>query len=146
MVGERVILLSDVRAFLDLRLIEPPELLDAADPTTSVLRVLIERELILEDARYSLEVPPSDEVDALLADVVRRVGGTEAFGDRLLVVGFTVDDVRQELRNDLLIERFLTRFWGSARQLSEGEAAARQALIDDWVAARYARANVRVTP
>ena len=76
----QVILLSDVRAFLDLRLIEPP---DAADPTPPVLTALIERQLILEEAaRYGVEAPTSDDVDARLAAVVGRVGGPAAFQER----------------------------------------------------------------
>jgi len=142
-VDTHVILLSDVRAFLELRLIEPP---DAVDSTASVLTALIERRLMLEaEVRYSPEAPPDDDVDARLADVVRRVGGTEVFSERLLVVGFTVDDVRQELQYDLMIERYLTRRWGAASQLIESDVAARQALIDDWVASLYARAEVRMT-
>ena len=168
----QVIMLSDVRAFLDLRLIAPP---DAADPTP-VLTALIERQLILnEAARYLVEAPPSDEVDARLADVVGRVGGTAAFGERLLGVGFTVDDLRQVLREDLRIERYLARRFVSARQPTEDEVAVyfrdhadefladgvlpsfdaargearrrlseglRQERIDDWVALLAARADV----
>ena len=140
MVEGQVILLSDVRAFQDLRLIEPS---DAVDPTAVVLTTLIERELILAEVRDFVEAPSADEVDALLEAVVRRVGGQEAFQERLPVVGYTVGDVRQELRNELLIERYLTRRWGSARPLVES-VAARQGLIDDWVASLYARADVRV--
>ena len=168
----QVIMLSDVRAFLDLRLIAPP---DAAD-LTPVLTALIERQLILDEAaRYLVEAPLSDEVDARLADVVGRVGGTEAFGERLLRVGFTVDDLRQVLRDDLRIERYLARRFASARQPTEDEVAVyfrdhadefladgvlpsfdaargearrrlseglRQERIDDWVALLAARADV----
>lgn len=142
-VDTHLILLSDVRAFLDLRLIEPP---DAVDPTASVLSALIERRLMLEaEIRYSPEAPPADDVDTRLAEVVGRVGGIEVFSERLLVVGFTVDDVRQELQHDLMIERYLTRRWGAAGQLTESDVAARQALIDDWVVSLYARAEVQVT-
>ena len=118
----QVIMLSDVRAFLDLRLIEPPDL---ADPTEPVLTVLLERQLILDEvARYVVEAPPPAEVEARLADVVERVGGPEAFEQVLPVVGFTVDDLRQVLRDDLLIERYLVRRFASARQPTEDEVAA----------------------
>ena len=171
----QVIMLSDVRAHLDLRLIAPPH---AADPTL-VLTALIERQLILDEAARFVEAPPSDEVEARLAEVVRRVGGTEAFQERLLRVGFTVDDLRQVLRNDLRIERYLVRRFGSP-QPTEDEVAAyftdhaddfridgvlpsldaarddarrrlstqlRQEAIDDWVALLTARADVfRVRP
>ena len=168
----QVIMLSDVRAFLDLRLIAPPDATDHAP----VLTALIERQLILDEAaRYLVEAPPSDEVDARLADVVGRVGGAKVFGERLLGVGFTVDDLRQVLRDDLRIERYLARRFVSARQPTEDEVAVyfrdhadefladgvlpsfdaargearrrlseglRQERIDDWVALLAARADV----
>ena len=118
----QVILLSDVRAFLDLRLIEPT---DAADPAASVLTALIERQLILAEAvRYLDEAPPPDDVDTRLADVVGRAGGTQAFQERLPVVGFTVDDLRQVLQEDLRIEAYLARRFVSARRPTEDEVAA----------------------
>ena len=167
----QVIMLSDVRAHMDLRLIAPPH---AADPTL-VLTALIERQLILDEAARFVEAPPSDEVEARLAEVVRRVGETEAFQERLLRVGFTVDDLRQVLRGDLRIERYLARRFVSARQPTEDEVAVyfrdhadefltdgvlpsfdaargearrrlseglRQERIDDWVASLTARADV----
>ena len=122
LVGGQVILLSDVRAFLDLQLITPS---DAADPTPSVLTALIERRLVLEEeARYvAVEPPPSDAVDERLAEVVRRVGGAEALDARLPVVGLTIDDLRQVLREDLLIERYLARRW-PPRPPTDNEVAA----------------------
>ena len=118
----QVILLSDVRAFLDLRLIESP---DAADPAPLILTALIERQLILEEAvRYGVEAPTSEDVDARMAAVVARVGGNTAFQERLPAVGFTLDDLKQVLRNDLRIERYLDRRFVSARQPTEDEVAA----------------------
>ena len=118
----QVIMLSDVRASLDLRLIEPP---DAADPTASVLDALIERELILfEVGRYLVEEPLPAVVDARLAEVVMRVGGSEALRQLLPVVGFTVDDLRHELRNELRIDAYLARRFGSAPPPTEDEVAA----------------------
>ncbi len=171
-VEAQVILLSDVRLFLDLRLIEPP---DAADPTRPVLTALIERQLMLEEVmRYVVEEPLPGELDARLATVVARVGGPTAFQALLSTVGFTVDDLRQVLRNDLRIERYLVRRFGSP-QPTEDEVAAyftdhaddfridgvlpsldaarddarrrlstqlRQDAIDDWVASLTARADV----
>ena len=118
----QVIMLSDVRAFLDLRLLEPP---DVTDPTPPVLTALIERQLILEEvARYVVEEPPPAEVEARLAALVARVGGPEAFEQRLPALGFTVDDLRHVLRDDLRIERYLTRRFPSARQPTADEVAA----------------------
>ena len=118
----QIIMLSDVRAFLALGLIEPP---DPANPIPPVLTALIERQLILEEvARYVVEEPSTAEVDGRLADVVGRLGGPEALEQVLPVVGFTVDDLRQVLRDDLRIDRYLARRFVSARQPSEDEVAA----------------------
>ena len=118
----QVIMLSDARAFLDLRLLELP---DATDPVPPVLTALIERRLILDEVvRYGLEEPPPTEVEARLADLVARVGGPEGFERRLLALGFTIDDLTQVLRDDLRIERYLTRRFPSARQPTADEVAA----------------------
>ena len=171
-VEAHVILLSDVRAFLDLRLIET---FDVTDPTRSVLTALIERHLMLEEvARYVIEEPLPEDVDARLAQAVARVGGQEAFQKLLPTVGFTVDDFRQELQNDLRIERYLDRRFGSPQPTGDDVAAyfsdhaddfrtngvlpsfdaardearsrlskaLRQQAIDDWVASLTTRADV----
>ncbi|MDP6582056.1 MAG: hypothetical protein QF681_15485 [Vicinamibacterales bacterium] len=118
----QVIMLSDVRAFLELRLIEPP---DAPDPTALVLTALIERQLILDEvARYVVDEPSTAELDARLALVVARVGGPDAFEQVLATVGFAADDLRQVLREDLRIEQYLARRFPSARQPTEDEVAA----------------------
>ena len=118
----QVIMLSDVRAFLELRLIEPP---DATDPISAVLTALIERQLILEElTRYVVEEPAPVEVDVRLAELVARVAGAEAFEHLLPTVGFAVDDLRQVLRDDLRIERYLARRFPSARPPTEDEVAA----------------------
>ena len=118
----QVITLSEVRAFLDLRLIEQP---DAADPIPPVLTALIERQLILQEVeRYVMEEPLLGEVDARLADVVARVGGPEAFEQLLLTVGFTVEDLRHVLRDDLRIKQYLARRFMSAREPTEEEVVA----------------------
>ena len=142
-VGGQVILLSDVRLFLEAGLVEPSE---AADPVAPALERLIDRRLILDEAaRYVVEDPPPDEVDARLKRIERRVGGSGALDAALAARGYSRRDLEQVVRDDLRIERYLTRrFPPSARP---GEAAARRALIDDWLASLPARAAViRVAP
>ncbi len=118
----RVIMLSDVRAFLALRLIESP---DGGDPVPPVLTALIERQLILEEvARYVVEEPSTAEVEERLTGLVARLGGPEVLDRVLPAIGFTVDDLRQVLRADLRIERYLARRFVSARQPTEDEVAA----------------------
>jgi hypothetical protein len=118
----QIIMRSDVRAFLDLRLIAAP---DTADPTAAVLDALIERQLVLEEvARYLIEEPTAAEVDARLAAVVTALGGPQAFQGVLPTVGYTVDDLEQVVRDELRIERYLARRFLSARQPTEAEVAA----------------------
>ena len=142
-VGGQVILLSDVRLFLEAGLVEPS---GAADPVPPALERLIDRRLILDEAaRYVVEDPPPDEADARLKGIERRVGGAGALDAALAAGGYSRRDLEQVVRDDLRIERYLTRrFPPSARP---GEAAARRALIDDWLASLPARAAViRVAP
>ena len=72
-VGGQVILLSDVRLFLETGLVEPS---GAADPVPPALERLIERRLILDEAaRYVVEEPLQGEVDARLGQIERRLDG-----------------------------------------------------------------------
>ncbi len=81
--------------------------------------------MILDEvARYVVDEPSTAELDARLALVVARIGGPDAFEQVLQVVGFTADDLRQVLREDLRIERYLARRFPSARQPTEDEVAA----------------------
>ena len=112
---------SDVRIFVALGLIEPPE---STDLTAAVLTALIERRLILEEvARYVVEAPSPDEVDVCLARIVARVGGPVDLNKVLLATGFTGEDLREVIRDDLLIERYLARRFVSARQPDDVDVA-----------------------
>jgi len=120
-VENQVIMRSDVRIFVALGLIEPPE---STDLTAAVLTALIERRLILEEvARYVVEAPSSDEVDVCLARIVARVGGPVDLNKVLLATGFTGEDLREVIRDDLLIERYLARRFVSARQPDDVDVA-----------------------
>ncbi len=119
----RVVLLSDVRAFEALRFVEPVD--TTGDATHLVLGALIERHLILSEvARYVAEAPSVSDVETRLTGVVERVGGAEAFDELLPRLGFVVDDVRQLVRDDLRIERYLARRFPAAQQPTEDEVAA----------------------
>ena len=133
----QVILLSDVRLFLDAGLVEPSS---AVDPVPPALERLIERRLILEEAaRYVVEEPAPGEVDARMRGVVQRVGGRPALEAALAAAGYTTPALEQVVQEDLRIERYLARRFPAA--------AARQALIDDWLASLLARgAVIRVAP
>jgi len=131
-VDGQLIMQSDVRAFTELGLVDPG---DAADPEEAVLTALVERQLILAEVdRYVVAEPTVVEVDARLADVVARAGGVEGFESRLPLLGFTRADLRQIVRDDLRIERYLDgRFPSSALRAS---------LVEDWILSLSARADV----
>ena len=141
----QVILLSDVRLFLDTGLVEASA---AADPIPRALGRLIERRLLLEEAaRYVLEDPPPAEVDARMAQIVEHVGGRPALEAVLTAAGYAPRDLEQVLRDDLRIERYLTRRFPPPAPSSAELAAGRQAVIDDWLAGLRARgAVIRVMP
>ena len=135
-VGGQVILLSDVRLFLETGLAEPSGAADHA------LERLIDRRLILDEAaRYVVEDPPPAEVDARLREIERRVGGPRSLAAVLAATGYASRDLEQVVEDDLRIERYL------ALRFPLPAAAARQALIDDWLASLPARsAVIRVAP
>ena len=144
-VGGQVILLSDVRLFLETGLVEPSE---SADPIPSALERLIERRLILDEAAsYVVEDPARGEVDARLARIERHVGGAGALDAALEVTGYARRDLEQVVQDDLRIERYLARRFPPPARPGEALSAARRALIDDWLDSLPARAAViRVAP
>lgn len=138
-VGGQVILLSDVRLFLEAGLVGPS---GADDPVPPALDRLIERRLILDEAaRYVVEDPAPGEVDARVRQIERGIGGPRALAAVLAATGYAPRDFEQVVRDDLRIERYL------ARRFPPPATAAQQAVIDDWLASLPARAAViRVTP
>ena len=122
--ARQIVMLSDVRAFLELGLVEPPA---SGDPVNYTLTTLIERQLVLDEVgRYVVQEPSQGEVDTRLAAVIDHVGGEEALAAVLPGVGFTVDDLRRVLQDDLRIERYLARRFPGARRPTEEE-------LDDYL-------------
>ena len=144
-VGGQVILLSDVRLFLEAGLVGPS---GADDPVPPALERLIDRRLILDEAaRYVVEDPAPGEVDARVRQIERGIGGPRALAAVLAATGYAPRDFEQVVRDDLRIERYLARRFAPPARPSAADAAARQALIDDWLASLPARAAViRVMP
>ena len=139
----QVILLSDVRLFLEAGLVEP---IGAVDPIPRALERLIERRLILDQAaRYVVEDPAPGDVEARVKRIERHVGGSRALDATLAATGYSLRDLEQVVRDDLRIEGYLAlRFPPPARP---SEASDRQALIDDWLDSLPTRAAViRVAP
>jgi hypothetical protein len=123
-VANHVIMLSDARAFLELRLVETP---GAADPVPPILTTLIERHLVLAEIPANLIAEPSRlEVDRSMAVVAERLGGDEVLASLLPTVGFSRDDLSQVLREDLRVERYLARRFPGARQPTQEE-------LDVWI-------------
>ena len=121
-VARQVIMLSDVRAFLELGLVDPSA---SADPVPETLTVLIERQLVVNEISANvIEEPSTQEVEGQMAVVAERLGGLDALRAVLPTVGFTADDLKQLLREDLRVERYLARRFPGARQSTEEELAA----------------------
>lgn len=144
-VGGQVILLSDVRLFLETGLVEPT---GAVDPVPSALERVIDRRLILDQAaRYVVEDPARDEVDARVKRIERHVGGSRALDATLAAAGYARRDLEQVVRDDLRIEGYLARRFPPPSRPSEASASARRALVNDWLDSLRARAAVvRVAP
>lgn len=122
--ANRVIMLSDARAFLELRLVDTP---GASDPISPILTTLIERQLVLAEIPANLIAEPSRlEVDRRMAVVAEQLGGDEVLASLLPTVGFTRDDLSQVLREDLRVERYLARRFPGARQPTQEE-------LDVWM-------------
>ncbi len=141
----QVILLSDVRLFLDTGLVEPTP---AADPVPPALERLIERRLILDQAaRYVVDDPAPDAVDARMRQIVQHVGGRHTLDAALAAAGYAAEDLEQVVQDDLRIEGYLLRRFPPPSRPSEDAAAIRQGLIDDWLASLRTRgAVIRVLP
>ena len=155
-VARQVIMLSDVRAFLELGLVDPSA---SADPVPETLTVLIERQLVVNEISANvIEEPSTQEVEGQMAVVAERLGGLDALRAVLPTVGFTADDLKQLLREDLRVERYLARRFPGARQPTEEELAAwmrehADELRDDgalsldaWISTLVDRADVYRVP
>jgi hypothetical protein len=121
-VAPKVIMLSDVRAFLELGLVDLPA---SADPVPETLTALIERQLVVNEVSANvIEEPSTQEVEGQMAVVAERLGGLDALRAVLPAVGFTAEDLKQLLREDLRVERYLARRFPGARQPTEEELEA----------------------
>ena len=113
--SNHVIMLSDARAFLALRLVDTA---GVSDPIPSISTTLIERRLVLAEIPANLIAEPSRaEVDRSMAVVAERLGGDEVLASLLPTVGFT---------RDLRVERYLARRFPGARQPTQEE-------LDVWM-------------
>ncbi len=114
-----VITLSDVTAARRLGLVTTPS---TSDPVAAVMDRLIDRTLMLIEAeRYSVPEPSSAAVDARMAAVRGRFATDAEFNSVLAASGLTVDQLRRQIRDGLLLTEYLDRRFGAAIQPSDDE-------------------------
>ena len=132
----QLITLSDVRAVTRLGLEAVPQ---SGDPILAVLDKLIDRHLMLiEVDRYAPPEPSTAEIDALARIVEKRFGDALALETVLVQVGWSRDDVRRYVRDELRIERYLQQRFAATIQPTDEELAAYYRLRTD----EYTRAGV----
>ena len=123
-VAGHVILQSDVRAFVDLQLLAADNGAGAG-ADEDVLTYLIERRLVLDEVeRYVAADPPPARVERRLAEVAARFPSDTAFEAALARVGFTRDDLRQVLRDDLRRAAYVENRFGAVPPPTEDQLRA----------------------
>lgn len=172
-VGNRVILLTDVRAALALGLVP---VRSGPDAEEAAVRALVERALMLDEVvRYGPDEPAPADVDQRVAAVEQRLGGL--LEQTLAQTGIDTERLRAILRDDLRLERYLDQRFSAAAQPTDDEvsryyaehrlefargdvvppladvaaavrerltAQRRAALIDDWVDSLRRRSDVSI--
>ena len=109
-----VVMQSDVRAFIDLQLMDV-EVGSHDDAEAVTLTHLIERQLVLDEVdRYVVADPPPASVERRLGEVRARFPTTEAFVATLDRVGFSLDDLRQVLKDNARRDAYLTNRFAAA--------------------------------
>ena len=136
-VDGHVIMQSDVRAFIELKLVEIPS---GPDQESQVLAHIIDRRLILDQVDRVVAEPAPPLVDRRFAAVRARFASAEDLAAVLERVGLTSDDLRQVLADDVRRDVYL-----EDRFASVGEDGREQAQTD-WVADLARRAQVSLAP
>ncbi len=118
LVGGQPITLSDARAAIALGLID-----DQKSSLAEVTTRLVDRELVLREVqRYAPPAPAESVVDARLADIRERLGGSL---NRILEThGFSDTRLRAWVRDDLSTQAYLAQRFASASLPSDGEVSA----------------------
>ena len=133
-VDGHVIMHSDVRAFIDLALVD-----DSAGPDqeANVLTYLIERRLVLDRVdRFVVAEPSAADVDRRLEIVQQGFSTEEEIMSVLERVGLTSDDLRQVLADEIRLETYLEDRFAAVGNLRRADATA------EWVAGLVERAQV----
>ena len=118
-VGGNVIMLSDVRAFIDLGL---ADVSGAPESEVATLTLLIERRLALDEIdRYVVADPLSQTINLRLDEVRDRFATTQTFTTVLDRVGFTEADLRAVLRDNARRDAYLEERFFADVQLTEAK-------------------------
>lgn len=118
-VSGHIIMQSDVRAFIDLQLIDVP--LDVRSES-DVLNYLIERRLVIEEVdRYVVSDLPETNTDTHFLEIRERFSSEEAFAIVLQKVGFTNDDIRQVLKDNERSKAYLNDRFSAVNLLTEDQ-------------------------
>ena len=171
LVGGQPITLSDARAATALGLIDDPK-----GTIADVTARLVDRELVLREVRRYAPPPPAESaVEARLAEIKQRAGGSLA--TILAGHGFSETRLRAWIRDDLRTQAYLAQRFASASMPSDAEVSAaytrqraefdtsgltfeqaapivrdrlveerRRELIVDWVADLRRRTDVVIVP
>jgi hypothetical protein len=119
-VAGQPITLSDVRAATTLGLV--PAAPAGENAERAALNNLVDRQLqLLEVNRYLPPEPTSAEMDARLSEIRARFNGEAAFQAALTENGFTPDQLRARVRDNLRIESYLLQRFGVGPDPSEDE-------------------------
>jgi hypothetical protein len=114
-----LILQSDVNAATRLGLVTVPE---EGDRIQVALDRLIERQLmLLEVDRYAPPEPSGAEIDAALAELDKRIGSGERLDAILRETGYTVQQLRLYMRDDLRIRAYLLQRFGASASPGDEE-------------------------
>ena len=117
-----LILQSDVTAALRLGLVTVPT---EGDRVQGVLDRLIERRLMLVEVdRYGPPEPSRAEVDAAMEELDKRIASGAQLDAILRESGFTVDQLRIYVRDDLRIRAYLQQRFGTALTAAEEDMLA----------------------
>jgi hypothetical protein len=133
LVGGQPITLSDVRAAIELGLVE-----DAPVAVSDMTSRLVDRELILREVqRYAPLAPSESAVEARLAGITKQFASPVALMKVLETHGFTEARLRAWVRDDLRTENYLAQRFASAATPER-----RRELVVDWLSDLRRRTDV----
>ena len=121
-VGGALILQSDAVAAARFGFVELPA---QGNPLQFTLDRLIERRLMLiEVDRYAPPEPPRALLDERMQQLDQRIGSGERLDAILRETGFTLEQLRLYVRDDLRIEGYVQQRFGAAYRPSDDEVVA----------------------